>query len=99
MQPTRSTLLLTRLVAYVVLAYGLVIVLDALFRQLHVHHGRRLDLLLITVPQIAGLGFMYLGTLLMRRKYNAWLAAMALFGVTLLPDTYHAGAVANPGCL
>lgn len=89
MQPTRSTLLLTRLVAYVVLAYGLVIVLDALFRQLHVHHGRRLDLLLITVPQITGLGFMYLGTLLMRRKYNAWLAAMALFGATLLLDIWH----------
>lgn len=89
MQPTRSTLLLTRLVAYVVLAYGLVLVLDALFRQLRIHHGRRLDLLLITVPQIAGLGFMYLGTLLLRRKYNAWLAAMALFSVTFLFDLWH----------
>ncbi len=92
MQPNRSTLLLTRLVAYVVLAYGLVIVLDALFRQLRIHHGRRLDLLLITVPQIAGLGFMYLGTLLLRRKYNAWLSAMALFGVTLLLDLWHLAA-------
>ena len=89
MRPSRSTMFLTRLIAYVVITYGLIIILDALTRQLHVHHGRKLDLLLVTVPQIAGLGFMYLGTLLLRRKYNAWVAAMTLFAVTLIIDIWH----------
>jgi len=90
MRPPRSTLLMTRLIAYVVLAYGVAIIADALVRQLRVHHGRRLDLFLITVPQITGLGFIYLGTLLLRRKYNAWLAAMILFSVTFILDLWRA---------
>lgn len=89
MRPSRSTLLLTRLVAYIVLAYGLTIIADSLIRQLRIHHGRRLDLLLITVPQIAGLGFMYLGLLLLRRKHNAWVAAMVLFGTTFVFNIWH----------
>jgi len=89
MRPSRSTMLITRLIAYVVITYGLIIILDALTRQLRVHHGRKLDLLLITVPQIAGLGFLYLGTLLLRRKYNAWLAALVLFGVTTIINISH----------
>src|SRR5579859_7865179 len=96
MQSSRSTPLLTRLVAYIVLAYGISIIIEALFRQIQVHkiiRGHHLglsavDLLLIVVPQIAGLGFIYLGTLLMRRKYNAWLAAMALFGVSFVLDAW-----------
>lgn len=91
MRPSRSTLLLTRLVAYVVLVYGLIIIADALVRQLRIHHGHKLDLLLITVPQIAGLGFMYLGILLLRRKYNAWVAAMVLFGTTFVLNVWHMG--------
>jgi len=82
-------MLLTRLIAYVVITYGLIIILDALLGQLRVHHGRKLDLLLITVPQIAGLGFTYLGTLLLRRKYNAWISAMTLFAVTFILDAWH----------
>ena len=89
MQPPRSTLLLTRLVAYVVLAYGASIIAEALLTQLRMHHGRRLDLLLITVPQVAGLGYMYLGTLLLRRKYNAWLVTLTLLGVSFVLDTWH----------
>lgn len=88
MHSSRSALLLTRLVAYLVLIYGLVIIAEALFRQLQVHRGRRLDLLLVTVPQIAGLGFTYLGTLLLRRKYNAWLAALVLFGALFGLDAW-----------
>lgn len=87
--PPRPTLLLTRLVAYVVLAYGGSIIAEALLAQLRVHHGRRLDVLLITVPQVAGLGFMYLGTLLLRRKYNAWLITLTLLGISFVLDAWH----------
>ncbi len=90
MQSSRSTPLLTRLVAYVVLAYGAVIIADALLTQLRVHRGHRLDLLLITVPQVAGLGFMYLGTLLLRRKHNAWLTTLTLLGVSFVLNLWHA---------
>lgn len=93
--------LLARLVAYIVLIYGFTIIADSLFRQLgaghilkHRGHLPRLDLLLITVPQIVGLGFMYLGILLARRKYNAWLTAMVLFGVSFVLDILH--RVAGP---
>ncbi|HEY4160812.1 MAG TPA: phosphatidylglycerol lysyltransferase domain-containing protein [Candidatus Saccharimonadales bacterium] len=102
MQPPRSTLLLTRLVAYVVLAYGASIIAEALLTQLRIHHGRRLDLLLVTVPQVAGLGFMYLGTLLLRRKYNAWLITLTLLGVSFVLDAWHMllfPAVYGPGGL
>jgi phosphatidylglycerol lysyltransferase len=96
MQSSRSTPLLTRLVAYIVLAYGISIIVEALFHQIqarkiiHDHHLglSSLDLLLIAVPQIVGLGFIYLGTLLVRRKYNAWLAAMALFGISFVLDAW-----------
>ncbi len=82
MQQTRSTLVLTRLVAYIVLSYGLVLIANALARQLRAHPGHYLNVLLIGVPQVIGMGFVYLGSLLLRRKYNAWLATLLLFGVS-----------------
>jgi len=81
MQQTRSTLVLTRLVAYIVLSYGLVLIASALARQLRAHPGHHVNVLLLGVPQVIGMGFVYLGSLLLRRKYNAWLATMLLFGV------------------
>jgi phosphatidylglycerol lysyltransferase len=89
MKQPRSALWLTRTVAYIVIAYGLGLITAALFRQLRAHPGHHLDVLLITVPQIVGLGFVYLGNLLRRRKYNAWLAAMVLFGVSLILEFVH----------
>lgn len=89
MQAPRSSLFLARLVAYAVLAYGAGIIAQALLAQLRIHHGHRLDVLLITVPQVAGLGFMYLGTLLLRRKYNAWLMTLVLLGLSFLFDIWH----------
>lgn len=89
MQSSRSTLVLVRLVGYTVIIYGLSIIASALFRQLRAHPGHHLDVLLITVPQIIGLGFTYLGSLLLRRKHNAWVAAVALFGVSLVLDVVH----------
>jgi phosphatidylglycerol lysyltransferase len=93
MRSSRTAPLLARLVAYLVLAYGITVIVDALFRQIQVHrtHGHLtgLDLLLIAVPQIGGLGFVYLGTLLVRRKYNAWLAAIGLFGISFVLDAWH----------
>jgi phosphatidylglycerol lysyltransferase len=89
MKQPRSVLWLTRAVAYIVIGYGLSLVAAALFRQLRAHPGHRLDVLLISVPQIVGLGFVYLGNLLRRRKYNAWLAAMLLFGVSLVLECVH----------
>ncbi len=84
MRQSRSTLVLARLVSYIVLAYGLIIIADSLLREVRGRHIHSFDPLLITVPQVTGLGFAYLGTLLMRRKYNAWLAALVLFSVTFL---------------
>jgi len=84
MQQSRPSLLLTRLVAFIVLVYGLEVVADSLLRQLQVHRGHTIDLFLISVPQIAGLGLLYLGTLLLRRKRNAWAAAIAVFSVLFL---------------
>jgi len=81
MQQTRSNFVLTRLVAYIVLSYGLVLIANALSRQLRAHTGHHINALLIGVPQVIGMGFIYLGTLLLRRKYNAWLATLLLFGV------------------
>ncbi len=100
MQPVRSHLLLARLVAYVVVLYGAFTLADSLLRQLRFRHGVRLDLVLITVPQVSGLGFMYLGTLLLRRKYNAWLTTMLLLAVSLGLDMWHmilTAAVYDPG--
>jgi len=82
MQQSRSTLVLTRLVAYIVLGYGLVLITNALVRQLHAHPGHYINVLLAGIPQVIGMGFIYLGTLLLRRKYNAWLATLLLFGVS-----------------
>jgi phosphatidylglycerol lysyltransferase len=84
MQQPRATLLLTRIVAYVVMIYGVSLVGAALIRQVRVHPGHHLDIFLITAPQIIGLGFVYLGALLLRRKYNAWLAAVVLFGISMV---------------
>lgn len=89
MQQSRSTLVLTRLVAYIVIIYGLLLVAGALLRQLRAHPGHHLDVLLVTVPQITGLGFTYLGTLLLRRKYNAWVAALVLYGISFVLDIVH----------
>jgi phosphatidylglycerol lysyltransferase len=95
MRLSRSELL-ARLVAYIVLAYGFTIIADSLFRQLDIAHiirrhgPSRPDALFVAVTQITGLGFMYLGTVLARRKYNAWLAAMVLFCISFVIDFLHA---------
>ena len=93
MHSSRSTALLARLVAYIVLVYGFLIIADSLFRQIDVvriirHHGPlpHPNTVLLAVTQVSGLGFMYLGTVLARRKYNAWLAAMLLFGISFIID-------------
>jgi len=83
MQQNRSRIALVRLVASIVLGYGLTLIATSLLRQLRAHPGHDLDVLLLGVPQVIGMGFVYLGSLLFRRKYNAWLAALTLFGVQL----------------
>jgi len=83
MQQNRSRIALVRLVASIVLGYGLTLIATSLVRQLRAHPGHDLDVLLLGVPQVIGMGFVYLGSLLFRRKYNAWLAALTLFGVQL----------------
>lgn len=85
----RSNILIARLVAYAVLAYGMAIIADSLLRELRAHHGHRIDLLFVAVPPISGLGFTYLGTLLLRRKRNAWVAALVLFGVSIGLTLWH----------
>lgn len=84
MQQSRTALILTRLIAFTVLAYGLVIIVGSFLRQLQVHGRHDIDALFVTLPLLIGLSYAYLGNLLLRRKYNAWITAVALSAVTVI---------------
>ncbi len=71
-----------RLIAWIVFSYGLVVIAGALLRQLAVRENHSLTTVLLTLPVLFGLSYLYLGTLLLRLKYNAWLAAIVLSVVT-----------------
>ena len=76
-------MVLTRLIAFIVLTYGLAIVAGSLLRQIRSHGGHDIDTAVITLPLIIGLSYLYLASLLLRRKYNAWITATALSVLTL----------------
>jgi phosphatidylglycerol lysyltransferase len=68
------------------MVYGLLVILNTLGRQLRIHHLRDIDGLFLTVPVFIGMSYIYLGTLLLRRKYTAWLVMIVLLAFTLLFD-------------
>lgn len=71
-------LILGRCVAYAVIVYGLSIIAGSLLHELDLHGRHRLDEFILTVPVLIGISYVYLGTLLLRRKYNAWLTTVIL---------------------
>lgn len=73
-----------RLVAYSTTCYGLGIIADTLLQQLHEHGHRHLILALATLPVLVGISYVYLGSLLLRLKRNAWLLAVLLAGLTTI---------------
>jgi len=78
---------MARLVAYIVLSYGLIILAETLTDQLRLH-GRHLlhATVLLTLPVIGGISYVYLGTLLLRLKRNAWLVTLLISAVTIVFD-------------
>ncbi len=66
------------------MAYGAAVLVNTLTRQLRLHGSRSLDDVLLTVPVFIGLSYIYLGFLLLRLKYNAWLTTVILSGLTVL---------------
>ncbi len=78
MQQLFQMRLISRLVAFVVLVYGIEIITGSLLRELHLHPDSLGDTV-NAIPLLAGLGCIYLANLLRREKYNAWVCAVALF--------------------
>ncbi len=83
MQQARHVMYMTRIIAFIVLIYGLTIIAGSLLHETRLHNGRDIDALTISLPLLSGVSYVYLGSLLLRRKYNAWLTAVALSIVTL----------------
>jgi phosphatidylglycerol lysyltransferase len=84
MQQSRTTMILTRLIAFLVMAYGLEIIASTLLRQVHgMRNGHDIDAFTLSLPLLFGVSYTYLGSLLLRRKYNAWVMAIVLSALTL----------------
>jgi phosphatidylglycerol lysyltransferase len=79
-----------RSISLLVGAHGVFILADSLLEQLNIHHGMRLiSRLVVDIPLLIGLSLIYLGSLLQRRKYTAWL-------VTVLAYVFYFGLSINP---
>lgn len=74
---------LPSLVSWLVGLDGLFVLATTLLEQINTRHGSRLDAIVVDVPLILGLGFLYLSTLLARRKRNAWLVAVVSYAFML----------------
>jgi lysylphosphatidylglycerol synthetase-like protein (DUF2156 family) len=84
MEHNRSLTIMTKAIAFTVMGYGLAIVADTLLKQARLHPGRDIDALVISLPLLFGLSYIYLGSLLLRRKYNAWVTAVVLSMATVI---------------
>ena len=82
MQQSQSSMVLTKTIAFTVMGYGFIIITDALLRQAKLHAGHDIDILFINLPLLIGISYAYLGSLLIRRKYNAWITALILSAIT-----------------
>lgn len=70
---------LVPLVALIVALHGLFVIASTLLEQLDIHHGMHISDIDINVPLLLGLGLVYLGSLLRRRKRMAWLVALLVY--------------------
>jgi phosphatidylglycerol lysyltransferase len=78
MKQSRRSLRYAYLIAGTILSYGISTVTGILLRQLQIHGRHDLDEVLLTFPGLIGLSYIYLGTLLLRLKRNAWLMTFIL---------------------
>jgi len=83
MKQTAQAIRYAKLVAWVIMAYGLSILVNTLARQFRLHERHAIDDLLLTAPGFIGISYVYLGVLLFRLKYNAWLTAMILSAIAV----------------
>jgi len=83
---TPRNIFYARFLAWLVLVYGCIVLLNTLSRQLRIHHFHDIDSLFLTVPVFIGLSHIYLGTVLFRRKYTAWLTMLVLLAVSIVID-------------
>jgi phosphatidylglycerol lysyltransferase len=75
--------IILKAISYGVVINGLLIIAGTLARQLNPHSAFHVNEVLISLPLISGLTLLYLGTLLNRRKYTAWMIAVPLYGFIL----------------
>lgn len=75
---TSTRKLLVRLVSLLVGANGLFILATTLLEQIAVHRGSRVSTADVDIPLLLGVGFIYLSSLLARRKQNAWRVSIAV---------------------
>ncbi len=76
--------LIANLIAGVTALFGAYLLAFHLFVEIRTHMPMRSDhsgLLLLQIDILLGLGMLYLSVMLARRKRNAWIAAVALYGV------------------
>lgn len=75
---------MVRLTAFLVGAHGLFIVATVLVDQLGARHLLHLTAVTVDIPLLIGISLVYLSSLLLRRKHNAWLVAIAAYCVLLV---------------
>lgn len=73
----------SELTAFIIIIYGLILVLFTLIEVLHSHHLARLTHFTLDLPLLIGVSLIYLGTLLRRLKRTAWFASVLAFAFYL----------------
>lgn len=75
---------MVRITAFLVGAHGLFIVATTLVDQLGARHLLHLTAVTVDIPLLIGISLLYLSSLLIKRKHNAWLVAIAVYCVLLI---------------
>ncbi|HET6924736.1 MAG TPA: phosphatidylglycerol lysyltransferase domain-containing protein [Candidatus Saccharimonadales bacterium] len=78
MKPPQHLLIMGRIVGWFTILYGLIILSGVLLRTGLFHPIHVINAFFSSVQPLIGLSYVYLGTLLLRRKFNAWLLATCL---------------------
>ncbi len=78
-----------KVISYSVIANGTLIIAGSLYNQLFIHNGDvHINDIVVSLPLLAGMTLVYLGTLLNRRKKAAWLVTIPLYSLVLSINTY-----------
>jgi len=72
---------LVNLTSWLVALHGGFIMASTLLSELTVHHSLRNVNFVVDLPLLIGLSLLYLSLVLRRRKTNAWILAMVIYGV------------------